>query len=247
MRHAKYLASFSFSCSCTAFSRTHNAHAHRRKLAFSLQQCSVVRRSLEISGYIGNPADSERRVVRHREATEGMTRIEPSLTRRLHSPKDSLVKVVRVAPVPTPHHDEIVFGIDPDGVGSTAQRSKAGAWRVRPRLDFGVEPPEVAVIRTGLPARRSLSDPRLRNNLTIAPLPLAQHHIAEACVIAGTHPQTPAPTGTATDGYHVLAIDLDVGIVVAVVDPGIRRADRVHDLGLQHVRQRPLPDTKQRQ
>src|SRR5262245_15780371 len=247
MRHAKYLASFSFSCSCTAFSRTHNAHAHRGEVAFSLQQCSVVRRSLEISGYIGNPADSERRVVRHREATEGMTRIELSLTRRLHSPKDSLVEVVRAAPVPAPHHDEIVFGIDPDDVGSGAQRSKASARRVRPRLAFGVEPPEVAVVRAGLPARGSVSDPGLRNDLAIAPLPLAQHQIAEARVIASTHPQTPAPTGAATDGYHLLAIDLDIGIVVAVVDPGIRRTDRVHDLGLQHVRQRPLPDTKQRQ
>src|SRR5262245_12005080 len=114
-----------------------------------------------MSGYIGNPADSERRVVCHREATGSTTRAGRSLTRRLHSPKDSFVEVVRVAPVPAPHHDEIVFGIDPDDVGSGAQRSKAGAWHIGPRLASGVEPPEVAVVRAGLAARGGLSDPGL--------------------------------------------------------------------------------------
>ena len=56
------------------------------------------------------------------------------MTRRLHGQKDSLVKVVRAAPVPAPYNDEIVFGIDPGGVRSSAQCSKAGAWHVRPRL-----------------------------------------------------------------------------------------------------------------
>ena len=53
-------------------------------------------------------------------------------------------------------------------------------------------------------------------------------------------PQWPPPV----DGLHRLAVDHHPRIVVAEPAPGVRGADRVHDLFLEHLRQRLAPEVE---
>ena len=70
---------------------------------------------------------------------------------------------------------------------------------------------------------------------------------AEARQILRVDPQTAAPTRAAADGPHLMSLDFNGRIVVRHPAPILRRADRVHDAGLQNIGQASAEQTQQRQ
>ena len=138
-------------------------------------------------------------------------------------------------------------GIDPDGVRPVPERREARRRPARPLLLLRVQPPQVAVVRPVLARRDGFLQPFCGHDLPVAPLALVQDQQAEARQVLGVHPQPAAPARAAAHRGNLLAVDLDVGIAVAVPAPVLRRADRVHDVGLQHLRQPLAEQAQQRQ
>src|SRR5579883_1831144 len=128
--------------------------------------------------------------------------------------------VYRLRVRPANHGDEIVHGIDPDEIAAGA----AGAEALRRRARIGLRPrvqhPHEAVVRVERRRRDRLRDTALRHQLAIATAPLPKHEEAEPRVVAGVHEHAAAPMPAARHRLHPLAVDLDVGIAVAVPRPG---------------------------
>src|ERR1700731_1593630 len=83
---------------------------------------------------------------------------------------DSLYHAVHCRPlIPVPDEDDIVVRVDPDGIGAVADGGEAGGWAVGPLFLFGVQPPEIAIIRTVLARRDRVLEPLLGNDLAIVP------------------------------------------------------------------------------
>ena len=143
---------------------------------------------------------------------------------------------------PAEHDHEVVVGIDETDVRAGAEHREGRLGDARPLFLPGVQPPHVPVLRIDIARRRRQLDPTLGEELTVAPLALAQEEIADPRQIAGRDPHASAPVPAAADRLDRLAVDGDVGIAVAVPLPCGRGADRRHHLLAQHVRERTLPD-----
>ena len=122
--------------------------------------------------------------------------------------------------------------------------------RRRARQQFLVrveEPIHEAVGRLGRGRRARPGDPLLRQKLAVFPLAVAQGEIAEPAHVIGVDEHSAAPMSAAGDGLHGRAVEHDPGIFIAVPAPGVAGADRVHDVVLEHLRQRTPPYAQRRQ
>src|SRR3546814_15514702 len=80
-------------------------------------------------------------------------------------------------------------------------------------------------------------DPAVRQDPAPRPDPATQDEIAEAGMIAAVDPESATPMRSAGDRLHDAAVDLVIGVAVAMPLPCVRGADRVHDLFLQALAQ----------
>src|SRR5437764_1393301 len=136
---------------------------------------------------------------------------------------------------PARYRDDIVLRIDPGQITAGAARIVAPPRGARIKRAPGVEPPEVAVVgveRAGLQHPR---DPSFREDTAAAPNAAAQQQQPDPRLVAGADEHPAAPMPTAGDRLHSPAVDLDIGIAVAVPLPLWRRADRVHHELAEHL------------
>src|SRR5271167_3707160 len=71
---------------------------------------------------------------------------------------------------------------------------------------------------------------------------MMQREVTETPHVVGADKQATAKMPTARHRLHQASVEDDPGILVAEPAPGIRGADWVHDVFLQHLRQRTTPD-----
>src|SRR5437016_4789705 len=95
--------------------------------------------------------------------------------------------------MPMPDEDDIVIGINPDRIRPIAERREARRRRARPLSLLGVEPPEIAVIRTMLARRDGVAEPLLGYVLTVAPLSFVEHEKTESRQVLRVDPEPAAP------------------------------------------------------
>src|SRR5580704_558266 len=140
--------------------------------------------------------------------------------------------------MPVPHEHDVVLGIDPNDVPSVADGSEARRRTAGPLLLFRVQPPQVAVVRTMLAGSDGFIQPFRGNDLLAAPLSMVEDQQAEARQVLRVDPQPAAPARATADGFDLAPIDLDRRFVaVAVPAPLFGRADRIHDVLLEDLRQ----------
>src|SRR5712671_7049452 len=114
--------------------------------------------------------------------------------------------------MPSPHDDEIVFGIDPDRVVARALSTKARTGQTGPRHAVRVEPPQVTIIGEQGPSRGCLFDPRFGQNLSVIPAAPAEHEIPISRVIPCTHPDSTAPAASSADRLYFLSANVHVHV-----------------------------------
>ena len=153
-------------------------------------------------------------------------------------PMNSLKALCRIQRTTT---TTIVLPVDVDDVAAVAlerDRGRRGARerRLRARVE---EPVHVAVAVVRRAGRTRHVDPLLRDDLAILPLPVAQEEIAEARHVARRDEHAAAPVAAAGHRLDAPAVEIDPRVLVAVPAPRARRADRLHDLLAQKLRQRP--------
>src|SRR5205085_8081900 len=117
---------------------------------------------------------------------------------------------VHRALMPMPDEDDVVIGIDPDRIRPIAERREARRRRARPLSLLGVEPPEVAVIRTMLARRDGVAKPLLGHELAAAPLSSVENEETKSRQILRVDPEPAAPARAATHRSDCFPVDLDL-------------------------------------
>src|SRR3990172_12255894 len=82
------------------------------------------------------------------------------------------------------------------------------------------QPPQVAVVRGDIAGLSRHVHPAFGQDAPAIPFPASQQQVTEAGVVAGTGPKTSAPVTASAHRLHAPAADFDIGIAVAVPDPG---------------------------
>src|SRR6266850_2787279 len=111
----------------------------------------------------------------------------------------------------------------------------------------GIKPPEITVILSNVGWRSRGADPSLRDDLLTLPSAPTQKQITKSGLVASTDPKAPTPACAAADRRHGLTINDYGRIVVAMITPGVRGADAIHDFVFEHAWQWLLPHIEERE
>src|SRR5262245_18831480 len=146
---------------------------------------------------------------------------------------------------PAHDRDKIVLGIDIDHIEPVAIVHKGGARRTWPLFAISVEEiVDESVGRLQSGRGEGHAHPPLRQQLPVAPLAPPQCEIAEARHVIGVDEHAASPMASTGHRLDRLAVDHNPGIVVAEPAPGVGRADGIHNLLFEHLRQRPPPEVQ---